>query len=90
MIIQFEKYHAENPEIWNQFVKYAKMMKDRGFKHYSANGIFEILRFHTNTTGNDQFKINNIYRPDYARKLMAEDDNFKDFFHVREIKAKRV
>lgn len=88
-MIDFKKYDKENPQIWEGFVKYAKEAKSKGFKNYSANGIFEILRWHTGVNGNDQFKISNNYRPDYARKMMEAYPEFEGFFRVKQLKAKR-
>ena len=88
-MINFEKYDKENPQIWKMFVKIAMQAKMKGFKTYSANGIFEIMRWETRVTGNDEFKVNNNYRPDYARKMMSEYPAFKGFFRIREIKAVR-
>lgn len=91
MEINFKKYHSDNPHIYAQFVKYARKTKERGFKNYSANGIFELIRWHTGIKGNDCFKLNNIYRPDYARKIMEElPDEFAGFFRVRVTTSKRV
>lgn len=44
-MINFEQYHNENPHIWEAFVRFAKEAKQRGFKKYSANGIFELIRW---------------------------------------------
>ena len=43
---------------------------------------------HTNKK-REVFKIDNNFAPDYARKMMAENESFKGFFRVRELKAKR-
>jgi hypothetical protein len=88
-MIDFKKYDEENPKIWALFVKYAIEAKQKGFKSYSANGIFEIIRWNTKESGNDGFKVNNNYRPDYARKMMNKHPEFKGFFQIREIKAIR-
>lgn len=89
-MIDFQKYDSENPEIWNQFVKFSRIAMNKGFKHYSAKGIFEIIRWHTATGGNDGFKLNNNYHADYARKMMNAHPEFADFFRVRELKSKRI
>lgn len=88
-MIDFEKYDKENPQIWEEFKKYSKKAKDKGFKNYSANGIFEIIRWHTKVSGDGQYKISNNFRPDYARKMMREFPEFNGFFRVRELKASR-
>jgi len=69
-MIDFKTYDNENPEIWEKFKWFSFQAKAKGFKRYSANGIFELIRWHSMTAGNDGFKINNNYRPDYARKMM--------------------
>jgi hypothetical protein len=89
-MIDFERYDRSNPHIWKAFVKYAKQAKDKGFKNYSANGIFEIIRWHTNLEGNDNYKVSNNYRPDYARKMMREFPEFEGFFRVKQLKAPRT
>jgi hypothetical protein len=90
-MIDFKSYHEKNPQIWEAFQKFARQAKDRGFKHYSANGIFEIIRWHTEVSARDNFKIGNNYRPDYARKMMTDfPDEFDGFFRIRELKAPRT
>ena len=83
----FEQYHNENPQIWSKFLYFAKQAKFvKGFINYSAKSIFELIRWHTPIHGNDQFKINNNYHANYARKLMSEYPEFTDFFRIREKK----
>jgi len=79
-----KKFDAENPEFYKLFTKYALQIQSRGHKKFSAYAIFERIRWHTaiETTDPD-FKLNNSYRPYYARKLMAFDVRFWDFFNVR-------
>jgi len=88
-MIDFKTYDEENPKIWALFVHYASQAKQKGFTRYSANGIFEVIRFHTGVSGNDGFKINNNYRPDYARKMEEMFPEFKGFFQKRQLKALR-
>jgi hypothetical protein len=87
----FEQYHNDNPQIYRAFTRYASKAKHiKGFKNYSAKSLFEIIRWHTPTKKSGEvFKIDNNYAPDYARKMMAENESFKGFFRVRTLKAKR-
>jgi len=89
-MIDFTSYHKENPNVWKAFVECAKATRARGFQRYSANGIFEIIRWHTgvNTEGQG-FKVNNNFRADYARKMMDEFPEFKGFFTIRPLTAVR-
>ena len=83
----FATYNKENPEIYYQFVKFAMEAKyEKGFKHYSAKGIFELIRWHSKANGTDHFKVNNNYHPYYARKMMIDYHEFKGFFRLREVK----
>tara|TARA_R110002126_G_scaffold152930_1_gene300135 strand:+ start:127 stop:396 length:270 start_codon:yes stop_codon:yes gene_type:complete len=88
-MINFKKYHEDNPHIWEAFKKYSFEAKRKKFKNYSSNGIFEIIRWHTDISARDEYKLNNNYRPDYARKMMLEFPEFKDFFSIRILKANR-
>ncbi len=87
-VMTFEQYHSDNPQVYELFRKYAVMALDRGFTRFSAKAIFERLRWHYSVeTSGDEFKLNNNYTAYYARKLMAEDSRFKDFFELRKHKG---
>jgi len=88
-MINFEQYDRENPQIWKAFVKFARHAKSKGFKSYSSKGIFELIRWHSKARGNDDYKINNTYTPDYARKMVKEFPEYQGFFKERKLKALR-
>ena len=88
-MIDFRTYDIENPLIWQEFKKYSLQAKEKGFDNYSANGIFEIIRWNTTLKQRDKYKVNNNYRPDYARKMMNKFPEFQGFFRTRVLKAKR-
>jgi len=88
-MIDFRTYDLENPLIWAAFKKYSFEAKEKGFDNYSANGIFEIIRWNTTLVQRDKYKVNNNYRPDYARKMMTQFPEFEGFFRTRVLKAKR-
>lgn len=89
-MIDFKKYDEENPKVWEKFLELARKAKKKGFKRYSAKGIFELIRWYTGVTGNDGFKLNNNFHADYARKIMKlYPDEFKGFFETRSLKANR-
>jgi hypothetical protein len=82
---KFEDYHTQNPQVYELFKKFCYQLIERGFDHYSANAIFERIRWHVNveTTG-DEFKMNNNYRAFYARMFMEEHPLYNDFFEIRQ------
>ncbi len=87
---KFYEYHKENPQIYAEFKKITLNLIGRGFKHYSAKGVFEIVRWSTGVSANDNiFKINNNYTPLYARLFEKEFPNMKDFFRKRDSKFDR-
>lgn len=60
---------------------------EKGFKHYGAKGIFEIIRWHTGVAANgDVFDVNNNYTPYYARLFESDYPEHKGFFYKRKSK----
>lgn len=88
MDYQFEKYHYENPIIYEQFKKFALQVKESGKQRYGAKAVFERIRwFFDIETKGDTFKINNNYVSRYVRKLIKEMPEFNDFFATRELRS---
>ena len=83
---QFLKFHKAHPKVWVLFVQFTFDRIDRGFKHYSANGVFERIRWETAEakTPEGEFKISNNHRPFYARVFMLKYPEHEGFFRVHE------
>lgn len=80
-------FDEENPYIYKIFTQCALQALKAKHNRYSANGIFEYIRwFRTVEKKDNTYKMNNNYRAYYARKLMAMDNRFVDFFEIREKK----
>lgn len=86
----FKQYHQENPLIYQEYKKVAYNLINRGYKRLSSKFIFEIVRYNTNVSGNDGFKINNIYTADYARMFEHDHPQFLGYFSKRLVKFKEV
>ena len=84
----FEQYHAENPEVYKDFEYYANATILKGFKHYGAKAIFELIRWHRGTRATGEFKINNNYTCDYARLFMKLNPQYEGFFRTRQVRKK--
>ncbi len=82
--IKFKKYHAENPHVWDMFEKLT-LKATTMMNHYSANAIFEVVRWETAIGGNDQFKMNNNYRAYYVRMFEEKYPQHFGFFRKRKI-----
>jgi len=89
MKTDFKKYDKENPAIWKAFIELSKQTRLKGFETYGAKGILELIRWHTGAIGNDGFKVNNNFAPDYARKMMFEFPDFNGFFKLRNLQKER-
>lgn len=86
---KFCDYHEKNPQIWEAFKRITLETIRKGFKHYSAKGIFELIRWHTSIGGTGDYKLQNNYTPYYARKFEDEFPQYKGFFRKRESKFDR-
>lgn len=82
---QCTAYHKAHPEVWDLFVKFSKEIISKGYKNYSVNAIFERIRWEIDVGGNGdtEFKINNNYRPLYARRFMNMYPQHDGFFRTR-------
>lgn len=88
---QFETYQQTHPTIYPAFRKYALTMLERGFTHYGAKALMEVVRYHANIergNGGDPFVINNNFTSRFARKLAQEDPRFAHFFEFRVLKSR--
>jgi hypothetical protein len=86
---QFRRFDAQHPEIYQEFCQIAQNLLQRGRSYYGSKAILEVIRYHRILSGKSEtetFKINNTYSSRYARKLMEEDDRFRVFFELRELK----
>lgn len=82
----FAEYHEQNPQIYEAFKKFTFDLIKRGRDHYGAQGIIELIRYHSIIGGNDGFKINNNYSADYARLFMRDFPQHDNFFRLRQLK----
>ena len=80
---KFEIYHKENPSIYKEFEKMTLFAISKGFRHYGAKAIFEYIRFQTGLFGNNGFKVDNTFTPDYARLFEKNHPNYEGFFEKR-------
>lgn len=83
----FCSYHRKNPHIFQKFEELTLQTIAKKFKHYSAKGILELIRWHSGISSDgDCFKVNNNYSSFYARLFEAKYPEHKDFFRNRKSK----
>lgn len=80
---RFERFHEENPHVYDEIVRLARVARSRGRDRWSINGIFEVLRWSRMVTGGDDFKLSNDYRALYAREVMRREPDLDGFFSLR-------
>jgi len=82
---QVRTYHRNNPEVWELFKSFTLELIYSGRKHYSANAIFERIRWEKDLGNGSEaaFKLNNNYRAFYARRFMASYPQYEGFFRTR-------
>lgn len=82
---RFEEFDRTNPRVWELFVLFTLDRIEAGFQNYSVNAIFERIRWETDVHTSDisRFKLNNNYRPFYARKFMDQFPEHTGFFRTR-------
>lgn len=83
------KFHRQHPEVAVRFDRYTFELIDRGFKHYSASGVWERIRWETpaGADGKEAFKLNNNYRTYYVRTFQKKHPEHAKFFRTRRLKS---
>ena len=78
-------FHKRNPHVLQEIAKVCLGMKRLGWKQWSINAAFEVVRYNAAVrTDRRVYKLNNSYRAMYARWLMRDFAELKDFFVTRE------
>jgi hypothetical protein len=82
---EFIRFHRDNPEIYDLYVKYAFQLRDAGRENYGSKAIIERIRWHVNveTQSKDEFKINNNHTAYYARMVMMDYPELEGYFRIR-------
>ena len=86
---RFEKFHAENPEVYNNLVRLAREFRRKGSNHNRKMGIgmlYEVLRwnfFMNVEAGEEKYQFSNDFRAPYARLIMDQEPDLQDAFNLR-------
>ena len=84
---RFLEFDKNNPQAYKMFKKFVFDAIKKGRQHYGANGIIELIRWHTFLDTNDHdYKINNNWGAYYARKFENEYPQYKGFFRSRRLR----
>ena len=85
----FQQFHENNPKVYEALVSLARQAKDRGHKKIGIGLLWEVMRWqmllNTTPNENDPYKLNNNHRSRYARFVMDNEADLKDFFKIRSL-----
>lgn len=83
--VRFAAYHAENPQVYVELARLARKGVRAGATKLGIAQLFEVLRWERMLTTNDPegFKLNNNYKPGYARMLMEREPDLEGVFDLR-------
>ena len=86
-------FHKAHPEVKEAFRKTTLQLIDRGFKHWSAGAVIDIVRWEGskgNTTNKGDFKINDHCAPFYARDFRHHNPEHREFFRIRRQSSRKT
>lgn len=86
----FKEYHEKNPQIYRAFRAFTLKAIERGHKNFSAEFIFNVIRWETKVSGDDEYKLNNNFKAGYARLFMKDHPEHEGFFRTRERKIEVI
>ena len=81
-------FHQDNPHVYELFERFAFQAIQAGFKNYSANAVFERIRWHTDIeTQGSGFKLSNNHRAYYARYFHTRNPDYDGFFRTKQTRG---
>ena len=85
---QFNRYHADNPHVYDELLRMAYRAKAAGYQRWSVKAMVEILRWERAIlTGNpDGFKCNDHHSSFYAR-LLSREPGIEGMFQTRKLRS---
>jgi hypothetical protein len=76
-------FHLEHPFVFDELSGVALKMKSSGWKRWSINAAFEVVRYQLAIGRRLRIPINNNHRAFYARWLMRDVQALEGFFETR-------
>lgn len=82
------EFHRKNPQILREIVRLCLLVKSKGRKRWSTKGAFEVVRYnHEISTTGKPYKLCNSHTAYYARWIMRDIPELKDFFVTHRVAA---
>ena len=86
---RFEAFHAAHPEVYAELVRLAREYRAACAGRLGIGMLWEVLRWQTavgSTTGS--YRLNNVFRSHYARRIMATEADLVGIFDTRELRSR--
>jgi hypothetical protein len=86
LIPKFLAFHAEHPDVFEQFQRLTFQMVEHGRHHYSAEAICHALRWFADLSSSpeaDEFKLNNNFAAFYGRLFCVTHPQHREFFRCK-------
>jgi hypothetical protein len=82
---RFERFHAENPHVYDELVKAARLYRQQtGNAKCGMTLLVGRVRWVLALrTSGDGFRLNNNYAPFYSRLIMAQEPDLAGMFDLR-------
>lgn len=88
--MEFVVFHAENPQVYALFKKFAFQAINAGRTRFSARMILERIRWYSQVETTDpKFKLNDHHTPYYARLFMRDHPEHGELFELRALRSEK-
>lgn len=86
---RFERFHADNPQVYHTLVRLARHVKERGRRRVGIRMLWERMRWELflQTETND-FKLNDNYTSRYVRLIAEREPDLAELFETRKLRAR--
>jgi len=84
---RFVGYHATHPEVYAAIVRFARDVRAKGHRRFGIRVIWERARWFLSIERTEgEYKLNDHYTSRYARLVMEQEPDLRDFFEVRNLR----
>ena len=86
---RFARFHQDNPQVYSMLVSLARDLRARRSRKLGIGMLFEVLRwqYYVQTNSEEEYKLNNNYRAQYARLIMEQEPDLHEAFNTRPSQA---
>lgn len=88
---QFAEFNQANPHVYWTLLRLAREARARGRTKVGIKMLYEVCRWEMTlqTSGDEEYKLNNNFTSRYARLLMQHNPELAGFFEIRAMASER-